>query len=350
MHDWQFFSELRRLIHHDPVGRGLDRIPGRSPFSLSAPDLYEACRSLVTTKNLEVAIVTGFYIPRAECYETDGPLGAVFLAEALHHLGAGVTILSESGCSSVMEVALRLANLEDQVRLDDLPLTNPADFEHWVKAFWDQHPHLTHLISIERVGPSHTLASLTMQYGSQVAPVGEFVKTVDAADWNRSYNMRGQELSAFTSPAHRLFETMPRHVTSIGIADGGNEIGMGRLPWDVIAGNIQQGGKIACRVPTQRLIVSGVSNWGAYALAAGAAWLKQRDELSKLFDADREAQLWEATLEKEPLVDGVTAENVLTVDGLAWNVYRQQMTAMQELLRRGRSTEHGVSRVPSIHG
>lgn len=350
MDDWQFFSELRHLIHHDPVGRGLDRIPGRSPFSLSAADLELACQSLASTRQLEVAIVTGFYIPRAECYETDGPLGAAFLAEALHQMGAGVTILSESGCTSALEVALRLANLEDHVRLDDLPLTNPDDFEVWTKAFWERNHHLTHLISIERVGPNHTLASLTGQYGSQVAPVGEFVKTVDAADWNRSYNMRGQELSAFTAPAHRLFETMPSHVATIGIADGGNEIGMGRLPWDVIAGNIQHGGKIACRIPTQRLIVSGVSNWGAYALAAGTVWLKQNDGLSKLFDADREAQLWEATLEKEPLVDGVTAENILTVDGLGWNVYRQPMAAMQELLRRRRSTEHGVSRIPFIHG
>jgi len=350
MDDWQFFSELRHLIQHDPVGRGLDRIPGRSPFSLSAPDLQAACQSLASTRQLEVAIVTGFYIPRAECYETDGPLGAVFLAEALHKMGAGVTILSESGCTSVLEVALRLANLEDHVRLDDLPVVNSADFESWTTAFWERNPHLTHLISIERVGPSHTLTSLTQQYGQQVAPFGEFVKTVDAADWNRSYNMRGQELSAFTAPAHRLFETMPSHVATIGIADGGNEIGMGKLPWDVIAGNIQLGGKIACRVPTQRLIVSGVSNWGAYALAAGTAWLKQHDELSKLFDADREAQLWEATLEKEPLVDGVTAENILTVDGLAWDVYRQPMAAMQELLRRRRSTEHGLSRIPFIHG
>ncbi|MFT3879887.1 MAG: DUF4392 domain-containing protein [Gemmatales bacterium] len=350
MHDWQFFSELRHLIHHDPVGRGLDRIPCRSPFSFSAPDLQPACHSLASTRQLEVAIVTGFYIPRAECYETDGPLGAVFLAETLHQMGAGVTILSESGCTSVLEVALRLANLEDHVRLDDLPLTNPADFERWTSAFWERNHHLTHLISIERVGPSHTLASLTQQYGSQVAPFGEFARTVDAADWNRSYNMRGQELSAFTAPAHRLFETMPSHVASIGIADGGNEIGMGRLPWDVIAGNIQHGGKIACRVPTQRLIVSGVSNWARHALAAGTAWLKQCEELSKLFDSDREAQLWEATLEKEPLVDGVTAENILTVDGLTWNVYRQPMAAMQELLRRRRSVEHGLSRFPSVHG
>jgi len=350
MDDWQFFSELRHLIHQDPAGRGLDRIPGRSLFSFSAADLQPACQSLAAAKQLEVAIITGFYIPMAECYETDGPLGALFLAEVLHQLGASVTIISESGCSAALEVALRLSGLEDHVQLDDLPSANAPDFEGWVQGFWRRHHHLTHLISIERVGPSHTLASLIQQYGSQPAPVGEFVRIVDAADWNRPYNMRGHDLSAFNAPAHRLLETMPGHVVSLGIGDGGNEIGMGRLPWDIIHGNIQHGGKIACRIPTHRLIVSGTSNWGAYALAAGTVWLRQQHDLSKLFDAEREAQLWEATLEKEPLVDGVTAENILSVDGLAWNEYRQPMAGMQKLLDRRRRSEHGVSRFPSVHG
>ena len=350
MHDWQFFSELRHLVQSDPGGRGLDRIPGRSLFSLTAPDLQAACQSLAILKRPEVAIVTGFYVARAECYETDGPLGAVFLAEVLHHLGAQVTLLAESGCTAAMEVALRLNGLEDHVRLDDLPAPNDADMETWVKSFWHTHTGLTHLVAIERVGPSHSLSSLILQYGEQAAPVGMFVQTVDPASWNRPYSMRGQDLSVFTSQAHRLFETRPASVTTIGIGDGGNEIGMGRIPWDVINANIPQGGKIACRIPTQHLIVSGTSNWGAYALAGGLVWLRQQTDLARLFDSQREAQLWEATLEKEPLVDGVTAECRLSVDGLDWKTYCQPMMAIEQLLDRGRSQEHGVSRFPSLHG
>ena len=48
---------------------------------------------------------------------------------------------------------------------------------------------------------------------------------------------------------------------------------MGKIPWDVIRRNVPNGGLIACRVPTDHLIVAGVSNWGAYALAAGVALL-----------------------------------------------------------------------------
>ena len=44
---------------------------------------------------------------------------------------------------------------------------------------------------------------------------------------------------------------------------------MGKIPWDVIRRNIPRGGLVACRVPADHLIVCGISNWGAYGLAAG---------------------------------------------------------------------------------
>ena len=60
-----------------------------------------------------------------------------------------------------------------------------------------------------------------------------------------------------------------RRTVTIGIGDGGNEIGMGKIPHETIVKNIPNGDLIHCRVPTDHLIVAGVSNWGAYALAAG---------------------------------------------------------------------------------
>jgi hypothetical protein len=346
MTDWQFFAELRHLITADPGRRGLDRVAGRSLVSLSAPDLEAACRSLAAARQPSVALVTGFYVARAESYETDGPLGVIALAEVLHHLGVRVTILAEPGCNAVHEVALRLNGLEDDIHLEDLPPVD-GDMEAWRVNFWKQHPHLTHLIAIERVGPSHTLESLLRQYGQQPAPLAAFTQEVDAGSWNRPHNMRGYDLAAFTSPAHLLFETLPPGVQSIGIGDGGNEIGMGKIPWDVIRNNVEGGSKIACRIATHHLIVAGTSNWGAYALAAGVAWLKQLS-LSQLFDADREAQLWEAVLVKEPLADGITAACQLTVDGLEWNAYRKVMDQLHLWLEQRHP--HGVQQFPSVHG
>ena len=54
--------------------------------------------------------------------------------------------------------------------------------------------------------------------------------------------MRGRDVTAYMSPAHLLFvpevKAWRPDVKTIGIGDGGNEIGMGKIPWDVIRRNI----------------------------------------------------------------------------------------------------------------
>src|SRR5262249_58316848 len=112
-------------------------------------------------------------------------------------------------------------------------------------------------------------------------------------------------------PAHLLFEHAAAHsprVTTIGIGDGGNEIGMGKVPWDVIRRNIPNGGLVACRVPTDHLIVSGISNWGAYALAAAVALLRGHRLAPELFDPHREHELLRVMVKAGPLVDGLTGK------------------------------------------
>ena len=57
-----------------------------------------------------------------------------------------------------------------------------------------------------------------------------------------------QDITDLVSPAHYLFEAVTEHllaVRTIGIGDGGNEIGMGKIPWSVIRRNIPRGGLIA---------------------------------------------------------------------------------------------------------
>ena len=64
-------------------------------------------------------------------------------------------------------------------------------------------------------------------------------------------------------------------MTTIGIGDGGNEIGMGKLPAGLIAQHVPNGAQIACVTSCDHLVVAGVSNWGAYGLAAGVRLLRQ---------------------------------------------------------------------------
>lgn len=63
-------------------------------------------------------------------------------------------------------------------------------------------------------------------------------------------------------------------IATIGIGDGGNEIGMGKVHQRVID-HIGNGPQIASSVSTDQLITAGVSNWGGSALAAALFVLHQ---------------------------------------------------------------------------
>jgi len=76
----------------------------------------------------------------------------------------------------------------------------------------------------------------------------------------------------------------PRKMRSIGIGDGGNEVGMGKVYGKVLSSKIANAQEIACVVPTDHLIIASVSNWGGYALSAATAVL-HATRLQKL-DAD----------------------------------------------------------------
>src|SRR5262249_31111040 len=121
-------------------------------------------------------------------------------------------------------------------------------------------------------------------------------------------------------------------ITTIGIGDGGNEIGMGKIPWHVIRRNIPGGGLVACRVPTDHLIACGVSNWGAYGLAAGVALLRGERLEAQLFDVERERELLRIIVERGPLVDGITGQPTVTVDGLSFESYAEPLRQIGKII------------------
>jgi hypothetical protein len=297
---------IRQVIQQDVNNRGLARDPHENLFTACPGDFEAACRGIADNSHAALAIVTGFYIAHANppCGETDGPLGAIFLARALTPLGVKVALVTDSFCQRALEVGLEACGLRDTVPIVTLPKKGVRNlFEMVPDTFFP-----THLIALERVGPGRD---------------------------GRCRNMRGLDISDNTSPAHLLFENAARRtppLTTIGIGDGGNEIGMGKIPEEVIRRNVPNGGEIACRVPVDHLIVAGVSNWGAYALAAGVAVLRGQSLPPSLFDVDGERELLRIMVEKGPLVDGVTARPTVSVDGLPFEEYARPLRRLGELL------------------
>jgi hypothetical protein len=325
------FGAIRSLIQEDVGRRGLRTDPAENLVSLSEGDLEAASASLAAAADPAVAVVTGFFIPHADppCGETDGPLGAVFLARALVPQGVKVVLATDPFCARALEAGLAAAGLRKAVPIVRLPSAADAGAlsvsDYW-QHFAERAGRLTHLVALERAGPSHAPWSVPPPDQAR------FLAEVPAEHHDRCQTMRGRDITTTMSPAHRLFEAAPQAgITTVGIGDGGNEIGMGKLPWDVIRRNIPRGAVTACRVPADHLIVCGVSNWGAYGLAAGVLLLRNARPGPDLFDVEREHELLRVMVEHGPLVDGVTGQPTVTVDGLPFEQYAAPLSRLAQL-------------------
>lgn len=338
-------AEIQSIIQVDVNERGFQTIPGFNLLTATAADFAAACWN-VATNSAAVGIVTGFLIPHAQppAGETDGPLGALFLARVLTDLGIKVVLATDSFAESALAAGLEACHLDKGVDLVILPgFDEAADMgpEAYRGHFAQQAGRLTHLIALERVGPSHTAESVGAQIGATAWHVEEFLRVVPVEHHDRCHTMRGRDITTTMSPAHWLFEAPldqePR-ITTIGIGDGGNEIGMGRVPWNMIRRNIFAGEIVACRVPADFLIVCGISNWGAYGLAAGVSFLRGADLDPGLFDPERERELLRLVIARGPLVDGVTGRPTVTVDGLSFERYAEPLRQLATVITSRHST------------
>lgn len=332
----QRWPALVEIMQRDIGQRGLASDPVRNLLNACPGDLAASCQSILSHPNPALAIVTGFWIPNATppAAETDGPLGALFLARALTPLGIRVAILTDAFCRPALLAGLETCGLVEQVELLTLPGPD-RPWETFLARGWVpfvlERFRPSHLLALERVGPSHTELSVQRQLGADERLL-DFLHEVPPETWDRCLTMRGRDVTDLMSPAHLLFESASvLGLTTIGIGDGGNEIGMGKIGWDVIRRNIPGGGKIACRVATDFLLVAGISNWGAYALAAGL-WLGRglRPPVA-LFDPAREEALLRVMVERGSLVDGVLARPSVTVDGVPFAVYGAALAEMGQV-------------------
>ena len=318
-------DRLYALVAQDPGGRGLARQADQSLFSACQSDFADACRALASLQQASVVIVTGFYIPRSGCAETDGPPGAIVLARMLVRCGHRVILAGEQFVLEPLTVALEILGRPAGIALQALSpaCMDPPD--------WFRQAHS--VVFIERPGPAHSVETLAMQKRTGPAPAERFLEEVASVHWLKLHNMRGEILDVPLCPVERWLSAVGGSCAAftVGLGDGGNEIGMGKIPWEIIADRVPLGGCLACHVATDYTIVSGVSNWGAYALATGLACLTGQ-AAHDLLDADAECRLWHEVVQRARLVDGVTGRREWSVDGLPWSVHAAVMTALQEQL------------------
>ncbi|KAF1582042.1 UNVERIFIED_CONTAM: D-glutamate cyclase, mitochondrial, partial [Eudyptes robustus] len=317
----QKIKTLETLIGIDPGDRGIIHLHRQD-------ELLKACLSIFHARS--VLITTGF--PTHFAYEppeeNDGPPGALAIAAILQALEKEVAIVTDQRAMNlnkkIIEEAVQLGILKRPVPL----LSYQRESADSALMFLCENgnpgrPRFDHLIAIERAGM--------------------------AADGNY-YNARKVNIKHLVDPIDELFlaaQTIPG-VTTTGVGDGGNELGMGKVK-DAVKKHIKDGDVIACDVEADFTIVAGVSNWGGYAIACALYILstceihdrylrkavgfpplaKKVIWLSALPSVTKEEKLLK-TLAQHGVCSGKTASLEMEVDGLPF--YNTHSLVIEKLL------------------
>jgi hypothetical protein len=277
-------AAIEALVCRD-VGRKTEEL-----ITANRGGLGDAASELSKAKS--VGLITGFFVPRGDVAapETDGPVGTALLAAALAACGVPTRVAVDAPCAEAVRVAVEAAG--GGVAVDEVGVDDRAGLDRLSKAW--REAGISHAVAIERCG-----------------------RSVDG----RPRNMRGVDVSPWTAPLDDLFVGGPWAKLAVG--DGGNEIGMGKLPAGLIARTVPNGAEIASVTSCDHLVVAGVSNWGAYGLMAALAVLRAdwRPTIAKFLTAERDLAITRAIVDKAGAVDGVTARRETTVDGFGPDVH-----------------------------
>jgi len=263
------FNKIERIILEDD-SRGMLSLYKK----INKGFIKRSSEIILNTKG-KIFITSGFYILNSKAPETDGPPGTIALAKTLRDLGYEVFIITDKfsieifkgmySNENVLEFPI-LSHVESNLHSNNL-----------IKQF---DPRL--IISIERAGLS--------------------------AD-GKYKNFKGVDFSSYNAKIDYLFEQIPN---SIGIGDGGNEIGMGNYKEEILELDIHPD---PSTITASESIIATTSNWGAYGLIAGISLIKKYNYLPSVQDGKdmieecvRLGAVEGLSGDKKPWVDGRSLE------------------------------------------
>lgn len=290
-----------------------------------------------------VGILTGFQVINKETRlpmggENDGPAGAVVMAKNLVDSGTPVSLITDTGSrQSLMEslVGAGLARpgqeagtyaLRDGVKVH-VANTATETMEGYTSRIKDAlaGDNTTTLVSIER--PSPNLES-------------------------KLHNMGGQDITPHNADLSGLMTKEGNYQPyTIGIGDGGNELGLGSLHGDItglrlpnLERVVKNGEQIASspRFPADAVVLNSVSNNGGVSLSmATRAATGARGFESDVATYDRVIRHLH---DKGISIDGVEQKNLLSVDGRDLGTLEDSALNPQRLPGQPGATHHDMFR------
>ena len=271
-----------------------------------------------------VLIACGMLVYPLELGETDGPLGGAALARALQ-LGFGVkpVLVTDHAATSMTKAVCRGASLnvtdverlkktERSVSVIGFPIDEDEARSEAVSLIKDLSPKA--LIAIECRGRNEKGVYHALPKG-------------------RNMNHIAAKIPGLYDKAKEM------GILTIGIGDGGNEIGWGIVN-DVIKEKIPYGDKCSCgcgggigdTTVVDVLVAASVSNWGAYGICACLSVLLDNHEI--LHDAKIESRMLRECID----AGGINGPSFLPepkVDGLSEETDLAFLTMLAEMTRAG---------------
>lgn len=271
-----------------------------------------AAEEILKLERGNILLTTGFCVSGVA--ETDGPPGTFALAHALDRLGFTPTIVTDKLCKGLFECSARK---EGEKNTCTCSLYETCDKSTTICPL------------------SHT--DINTEYVDVTADARDFQKLLDkyhpvclisiercGRNVNDDYaNMRGISIASQTACIDVMFEMAARHgILTIGVGDGGNEIGMGNLK-DVISEKLSL---VPCEITVDELIIATVSNWGAYALVSYLELLEHRHIMLSY----EELEAYLNSLIAKGCIDGVSKKPEPSVDGFSLTVEKEIIDSLAQ--------------------
>ena len=236
-----------------------------------------------------VFIVTGFYEIVPHVIETDGPPGALAVGRALEKINHKVVYVGDRHGVPFLEPEA------DDAEVVAFPITTPEESHAFARSLLDKYKPSV-VVAIERCSVTES---------------------------GRYLNMPRQDIAAYNARTDYLFE---EHPDTVGIGDGGNEIGMGKLK-DIIP-TVPNLPDAPALTATTHLVITSVSNWGGYGFAASLSMLSGKNLLPYI----EEDQALIRKMVDLGGVDGMENAQVYKVDGFTLDENSKTLQMLHDYL------------------
>jgi hypothetical protein len=261
--------------------------------------------------------------------ESDGPPGAAILGMALHKARGVVPVfLIESNLVSALEKVCYAAGFR---------IVSPEEAVVAAESRAPLHAAAVLGFPTDILGAEKASAKLLDELSVQA------VITIEKGGMNEKgiiHTSRGDDTTGAMAKADILVRrAKERKILTVGIGDGGNEIGMG-----VIAEKLRQwlpfgkqcrcgcGGGIVPITKTDFLIPAAVSNWGAYGISAMLAVIEEKSEVFHSSEIERRVLL---SCIDAGLIDGGSGYVSGGVDSLPINIHMSIVNLLGEFVNKG---------------